>query len=103
MGFLGEEVEAPWGDSGGDPDGRWKVPDGVALEDVVVQMEALAARIEGVLGTHDLDEMSAATGRFAGTTPPDLRWIWFHVLQEYARHAGHLDVSVELAGGQTGE
>lgn len=102
-GFLGEEVEAPWGDSGGDPDGRWKVPDGVALEDVVGQMEALAARIEGVLSTHDLDEISAATGRFAGTTPPDLRWICFHVLQEYARHAGHLDVSVELAGGQTGE
>ena len=102
-GFLGEEVEAPWGDSGGDPEGRWTVPDGVAVEDIVVQMEAVAARVEGVLSTHDLDEVSAVTGRFAGTTPPDLRWICFHVLQEYARHAGHLDVSVELAGGLVGE
>jgi len=25
------------------------------------------------------------------------------VLQEYARHAGHLDVAVELAGGELGE
>jgi hypothetical protein len=25
------------------------------------------------------------------------------VLQEYARHAGHLDLAVELAGGPTGE
>ena len=35
--------------------------------------------------------------------PTGLRWICFHVLQEYARHAGHLDVVVELAGGATGE
>ncbi len=102
-GFLGEEVEAPWGDSDGDPEGRWRVPAGVGLEDVVLQMEALAGRIDAVLSTHDLDEVSAVTGRFAGTTPPDLRWICFHVVQEYARHAGHLDVSVELAGGVTGE
>ncbi|MGH3314739.1 MAG: DUF664 domain-containing protein [Nocardioidaceae bacterium] len=26
-----------------------------------------------------------------------MEWICFHVLQEYARHAGHLDVAVELA------
>jgi hypothetical protein len=32
-----------------------------------------------------------------------LQWICFHVLQEYARHVGHLDVVVELAGGPTGE
>ena len=35
--------------------------------------------------------------------PPTLSWICFHVLQEYARHVGHLDVAVELAGGPTGE
>jgi hypothetical protein len=27
----------------------------------------------------------------------------FHLLQEYARHVGHLDIVSELAGGQTGE
>jgi hypothetical protein len=32
-----------------------------------------------------------------------LAWICFNVLQEYARHAGHLDVAVELAGGAVGE
>jgi hypothetical protein len=29
--------------------------------------------------------------------------ILFHLLQEYARHGGHLDIVSELAGGQTGE
>ena len=35
--------------------------------------------------------------------PPTLRWICQHVVHEYARHAGHLDVAAELAGGHTGE
>jgi hypothetical protein len=29
--------------------------------------------------------------------------VLFHLLQEYARHAGHLDIVAELATGQTGE
>jgi hypothetical protein len=40
--------------------------------------------------------------RFAGE-PPGLSPILFHVLQEYARHAGPLDVVRELADGSTGE
>jgi hypothetical protein len=27
----------------------------------------------------------------------------FHLVQEYARHVGHLDIVSELAGGQLGE
>ena len=34
-------------------------------------------------------------GRFT-SEPPTLEWICFHVLAEYARHAGHLDITVEL-------
>lgn len=33
----------------------------------------------------------------------ELAWILVYVLQEYARHAGHLDVARELADGTTGE
>jgi hypothetical protein len=43
-------------------------------------------------------------GRF--TSPdqaPTLVRILFHLLQEYARHLGQLDVVVELATGTTGE
>jgi hypothetical protein len=34
---------------------------------------------------------------------PTLAWILIYVLQEYARHAGHLDVARELIDGSTGE
>ena len=34
--------------------------------------------------------------------PPTLMWICFHVLHEYARHAGHLDIACELADAEPG-
>jgi len=47
--------------------------------------------------------MDAARAAQAPRLPPTLGWIFCHVLQEYARHLGHLDVVIELAGGSTGE
>jgi hypothetical protein len=34
--------------------------------------------------------------------PPDVRWIVLHMIEETARHAGHLDIARELIDGQTG-
>jgi hypothetical protein len=101
-GFLGEPVPDPWGDSQGSPDAAWLVPAGRSTEDVVALLADQAGRTEAVLDSTPLDTVAATGGRFAAD-PPELRWICFHVLQEYARHAGHLDVAVELAGGPVGE
>lgn len=102
-GFLAEPVDHPWGDHAAeDPDGPWAVPDGVGLEELLEALHAGGAVTGEVLATHSLDEHGAVSGRFT-EDPPTLAWICFHVLQEYARHAGHLDVSAELAGGATGE
>ena len=62
----------------------------------------LGRRTSGLLAGHPLAEVAPAGPRF-DDEPPSLAWICFHVLQEYARHAGHLDVAVELAGGELGE
>jgi uncharacterized damage-inducible protein DinB len=106
-GFLGERVPDPWGDSAGAEHLPWSVPVGVTLADVEGMLQEQAARTRAVLARHALDEPASRDGRFATLAPdeplPDLRWICFHVLQEYARHAGHLDVVVELAGGPVGE
>ena len=32
----------------------------------------------------------------------DLRWIVLHMIEETARHAGHLDIARELIDGRTG-
>jgi hypothetical protein len=34
--------------------------------------------------------------------PPDVRWVVLHMIEETARHAGHLDIARELMDGQTG-
>ncbi len=107
-GFLGEQVRDPWGDwAAGDPwrdesldegerSPRWTVPDDVTAERLAERLEAVAERTREVLRDHPLTARAAVGGRFADH-PPTLEWICFHVLTEYARHAGHLDVVVELS------
>jgi uncharacterized damage-inducible protein DinB len=108
-GFLGEPVERPWGDwnrpepwtsDSSDtvaPDARWQVADDVTADDLAGRLRAVGDRTRAVLLEHPLDVRGATGGRF-GEDPPTLEWICFHVLAEYARHAGHLDVSVEILG-----
>jgi len=100
-GFLGEDVAEPWGDwTVEEPwdagaEGRWQVADDVTAEALAARLEAVAERTSEVLRSHPLDAVSSPGGRFADD-PPTLEWICFHVLAEYARHAGHLDLVVEL-------
>ncbi len=98
-GFLGEEVDRPWGDA---REHRWYVDPRTEADDVVRDLEEVGARTTEILRTHPLDRNGSTGGRF-GNQPPSLAWICFHVLQEYARHVGHLDIVVELGGGPTGE
>ena len=101
-GFLGEQVAEPWGDWNVDEpwdegvEGRWQVADDVTAEEIADRLEAIGARTREVLASYPLDAVGSPGGRFA-EDPPTLEWICFHVLAEYARHAGHLDLVVELA------
>jgi uncharacterized damage-inducible protein DinB len=98
-GFLGEQVDAPWGDR---LDDQWHVDPWTDVDDVVRMLRGVGERTTAILSSHALDEVARTGGRFEDE-PPSLLWICFHVLQEYARHVGHLDIVVELAGGPTGE
>lgn len=105
-GFLGEKVPAPWGDwnvedpsADSGPGGvtpAWRVADGVAAEDVAMSLRAMGQRTRGILTSHGLAEHARVGGRFT-EDPPTLEWICFHVLAEYARHAGQFDVVRELS------
>jgi hypothetical protein len=48
---------------------------------------------------HDLDEMAKKPRRGRDV---DLRWIYVHMIEEYARHCGHADLIRELIDGTTG-
>lgn len=103
-GFLGETVEDPWGDWDVDEPwendgGRWHVDDDVSVASLMEKLQATGERTRGVLAAYPLDAVAPLGPRFSDD-PPDLEWICLHVLQEYARHAGHLDIVVELTGAQ---
>jgi uncharacterized damage-inducible protein DinB len=99
-GFLGEPVDSPWGDQ--DADGRW-ITD-LPTAELLAVLDRGGERTREILTTHPLTSQAAAGGRF-GTEdpPPNLLGIAFHVLQEYARHTGHLDIVRELIDGTVGE
>jgi uncharacterized damage-inducible protein DinB len=42
------------------------------------------------------------TGRLRNGEPCSLRWIYVHMIEEYARHNGHADLIRELADGAVG-
>ena len=49
---------------------------------------------------HGLDETARAPWRSHDAT---LRWIYLHMIEEYARHNGHADLLRERLDGATGE
>jgi uncharacterized damage-inducible protein DinB len=103
-GFLAEDVPDPHGDK--DARGRWHVDPAEPIGALTAELLAAGDRTRAIVTGADLDQVAAVGGRFpadAPEPPPTLAWILFHVLQEYARHAGHLDVVRELADGATGE
>jgi uncharacterized damage-inducible protein DinB len=104
-GFAAEPFDQPWGDSGGTEDQPWRLAEGDTVDSLLAELRAGGERARQVVGTaDDLAEHAAAGGRFsAGKETPTLNWILFHVLQEYARHVGQLDIARELADGGTGE
>ena len=62
-----------------------------------------AGRSRAIIESHDLSEVGQPSDRWGGADPPTLERVLFHLLQEYARHLGHLDIVVEIATGQTSE
>jgi uncharacterized damage-inducible protein DinB len=101
--FLGEDVDQPWGDRrDGTLEHGWHVRDDVGLEAITALLRDRGAQTDALLASHPLDEMGRPGPGYPNPAAP-LAWICFHVLQEYARHVGHLDIAVEIAGGPTGE
>jgi uncharacterized damage-inducible protein DinB len=100
-GFLGQQIEDPWRDAA--PGGGWKTPEASAAE-LAGLLDGAALRTRSIVEAHQLGDTSALTGRFRDdTSAPQLQWILLHLIQEYARHAGHLDIARELIDGTTGE
>jgi uncharacterized damage-inducible protein DinB len=99
-GFEGRQVDDAWGDERGD---RWWVSLEETTEDLIAALRAQAARSRAIIEANNLGSVGRPGPRWDGATPATLERVLFHLLQEYARHLGHLDVIAELSGGPVGE
>lgn len=95
--FMGREVYIAW--RGVEPDADFHIDDDESPESVFefYQTEIEKSR-QIVAATDSLDAVAANPER-----PVTLRWILIHMIEETARHIGHVDIFRELTDGQTGE
>ncbi|WP_433065751.1 DUF664 domain-containing protein [Dactylosporangium sp. CS-033363] len=100
-GFEGREIANPWGDDG--PNGTWLVTESDTRETLSDELRQQGEATRAVILRHDLDTKGAPGERWEGAEPPTLERVLFHLVQEYARHVGHIDIAAELAGGKRGE
>ncbi|MFD5383834.1 DinB family protein [Streptomyces sp. NPDC059474] len=96
--FAHEDTPPIWY-SDQDPDGDFRIADGDTAESAFAIWRDEITKAREAAAGHSLDEV---------VTRPDrgdynLRWIYLHMIEEYARHNGHADLIRERIDGVTGE
>ncbi|UXY25593.1 DinB family protein [Streptomyces sp. HUAS TT20] len=97
--FLGEEDKGPWTDE--DPDREMRIAVDFPPSQLLDEYAEQSVRYNELVAAHDLDT-KARRKRHDGSAV-DLRWILLHLVEETARHNGHLDILREMADGRTGD
>ena len=82
------------------PDGDFDLVGDADAEADYVTFLAETAACDAAVAGHGLDE--AADDAKAPTGEVSLRWVYIHVLEEYAQHTGHADLLRERIDGATG-
>ena len=93
--FLGEPATGPMFDA--DHQDADMMVDGVPLGQLLADYERQCAESNKIIAAHSLDEPGKNTDFDEGVA--SLRWMVLHMLEETARHAGHLDAIRELLDG----
>lgn len=99
-GFEGADVGDPWADT---RDDRWYAAPDERVEDLLDAWDAGGRHTRDVVMAHDLTDLGAPSDRWDAAEPATLERVLLHLVQEFARHTGHLDIVRELDDGVTGE
>lgn len=82
-----------------DPESDMAAAPGETTEEIVAYYERARAAANAVIDELDLD----TTGTSWDGTTVSLRWVLIHMLEEVARHAGHMDIVRELIDNTVGD
>jgi hypothetical protein len=99
-GFEARDFDDPWADR---RDDHWYVAPEETLRTLLTDLYEQAEHTREIIQSHNLADVGRPGDRWDGAEPATLERVLFHLLQEYARHLGHLDIVTELATGTTGE
>ncbi len=94
--FAGIDVPWPWTDE--DPHGNFKLEKTDTLPGLLADYEAECERSRRAIAGHELDETARSEGMSF-----TLRYALAHMIEETARHCGHLDLLRESIDGVRGE
>ncbi len=95
--LLGGPRDVPWTKE--DPDREFRVDD-VPLSRLLADYERQCLRDNEIARSLDLDAEAAGA---RGSDRPTLRWVLGHMIEETARHNGHIDILREMLDGVTGD
>lgn len=94
--FAGADLPWPW--RGDDPHGNFSPEENETLAAIVAEYRAECDRSRDVVRSAALDDVARAEGMAF-----KLRYAMVHLIEETARHCGHLDLIRECIDGVTGE
>ena len=80
------------------PDGEFNDVDGASVEEGFMRWREECANARQVAGRMALDDTGVRRGERVS-----LRWVFVHMIEEYARHNGHADLLRERIDGVTGD
>ncbi|MTD15337.1 DUF664 domain-containing protein [Nakamurella sp. YIM 132087] len=82
-----------------DPDADMRARPDESTADILAFHGRATAAADASIEAHDLDDLGTA---WFGQQV-SLRWVLLHMIQETARHAGHMDILRELIDGTVGD
>ena len=97
--LLGEEDRAPITEQ--DPDAEMRLGLEVPIARLLAEYRASCDQLRDLVAPLDLDTPSQGTLSWR-REPVTLRWVLMHLIEETARHNGHIDILREMADGVTG-
>ena len=90
--LLGTPMPAPWDEPGSDdPDASMRLAPADTVDSIAELYSSACERSRAAVSRCDSLDQVAAVPSF-GVGPVNLRWILVHMIEETARHAGHLDL-----------
>jgi uncharacterized damage-inducible protein DinB len=95
--FGRETEELPFDEN--DPDADLRVSPDESTSDILAFYSRARSASDAVVAATELD--SLGTAWFGEQV--SLRWVLIHMIEETARHAGHMDILRELIDGATGD